>query len=76
MMGGWMASRVSVSLDEMEEAVKQITDTQMDKVDWSVDLFGSGPKTGARRKRAAAAAKDDPLAAAIAVAGDLDSPDW
>lgn len=75
MMAAWMASRVSVSLDEMAEAIEQIGDTQMDHVDWSKDLFGS-KSTGARRKAKTRVDKDDPLAAAIAAAGDLSGPEW
>jgi hypothetical protein len=77
MMAAWMASRVTISLDELEDAIEQIADTQMDQVDWSQDLFGSGPKTGGPKKKKAAASKDDDvLAQIISGSEDLSGPDW
>jgi hypothetical protein len=76
MMAAWMASRVASSLEDLEDAIQNIDETQMDKVDWSKDLFGSGPKTGPRKKKKAQEDPTDPLAALVAGADDLDGPDW
>lgn len=78
MMGAWMASRVTILLDELEDAIKQIEDTQGDQVDWSKDLFGSASKgkKGGRKKQPKKQQKEDPLAAIVAGADDISSPDW
>lgn len=74
MMAAWMASRVTISLDELEDAIEAIEDTKMDQVDWSQDLWGSSAKKGPKKKKGAA--QDDDLAAIISGSEDLSGPDW
>jgi len=74
MMLAWMASRVMTSIDEMLEAVEEITETRMDKLDWNEDIDGqqrNAQRTERRSRRAAEG--DDELSEIMRSSTDLDS---
>lgn len=74
MMLAWLASRVMVSLDEMLEAVEEIQETRMDKLDWNEDIEGQQRNTQrTERKARRAAAEDDELLEIMKESTDLDS---
>jgi hypothetical protein len=76
MMASWMASRVSVSVDELQDAMEQIQETTADKVDWSRDLFGSGQAAGPKKKKKQSQDQDDKLLQILQSADSLSGPDW
>jgi hypothetical protein len=80
MMGAWMASRVMMSVEELEKEVRQAEETQMDKMDWTSDVFGTSSeqkaKRNQRKKKKKAMGENSELAQILAGSMDLDQPDW
>ncbi|HDR3524343.1 hypothetical protein ACTFSJ_27545 [Bacillus cereus group sp. MYBK12-2] len=75
MMGAWMASRVTVSVQELMDKVQEMPETKMDKLDWDRDQR-EAVKHAKREQRQAQRKfnqEDDELAEIMRASTDLDS---
>lgn len=74
MMLAWMASRVMTSIDDMIDAVEDISETRMDKLDWNEDIDGQNRSARRTERKSKRQAEDDEELLEIQRgASDLDS---
>lgn len=80
MMAAWMASRVFMSPEDLAEQLQEGSETQMDKMDWTEDVFGTRSeqkaKRNERKKRKKQLSEKDELSEILTGAEELDQPDW